>query len=88
MKKVIKKFDDFVNESSNLNINMNLIERDLQNFIKKHPDYKTSWGQIQNDKSDKDTKPYNIYSYAQFVQKWKSCTDINKIKYALGAFCF
>lgn len=79
----IKNYSEFINESTNLNADLlDCIEKEICEFINKHPNLSIEWGRLQNDEWDKDTKPYAIYSLEQFKNKWKKCSDIEKVKYA------
>lgn len=70
-------------ETSNLNIDLHLIERDLKLFIEKYPDFEIEWGRMQNDVDDKYTEPYAVYSFDDFKRKWRYCQDKKKVRYAL-----
>jgi hypothetical protein len=61
----------------------NKIEKDLNNILKLFPDFEVEWGIVQNDEWDKDTHPYAIYTLAEFIEKWRNCKDLKKVRYAL-----
>ena len=80
----IKSYSEFINESTNLNADLlNDIEKEICNYINRNPNFHIEWGRLQNDEWDKDTKPYFIYSLKQFRNKWNTCLDKEKVKYAL-----
>lgn len=84
MSKNVKTYSEFVNESTNLDSELlSTIENEICDYVKRNPNFSIEWGRMQNDEWDKDTKPYKIYSLNQFKNKWNSCTDKDKVRYAL-----
>ena len=59
------------------------IELELRRPIIEHPNIRLEWGVVQNNGSDKDTKPFSIYRFSDLVRKLKTFDDYYDKMYCL-----